>query len=98
MQRHRRSGAAQRVDDGAIFEFVEYIARLAGARKARETRAPRADTPGRDRHPEGGHRLHDGFDLETTAPQLEGERVEIRLELGAQRCIALGDEIRIERS
>ena len=45
VQRHRRRGARQAVDDGAVFELLEDVARLARAREAREARAARAHAP-----------------------------------------------------
>src|SRR5437868_2809513 len=41
------------MNGGAILQLVEQMARLAGAGKARKTRAASADAPGRDRNAEG---------------------------------------------
>ena len=49
-------GVARRqlLDDGAILDLVEDVARLAGAREAGKARAAGADAPGRDGDMEGG--------------------------------------------
>ena len=54
MRRAGRRQAGQLLDGRAILELVEYAARLAGAGKAGEARAARADAPGRDGDAEGG--------------------------------------------
>ena len=93
------SRAAQRVDDRAVFEFLEDVARLAGARKARETRAARADAPGRDRrHGSRPPRCVMGSIVRPRRCKLHAERIVVGLR--ARRAAARSapaNEIRIAR-
>ena len=82
VQRDGRRRAGQLVDDGAVAELVEDVARLAGAGEAREARAAGADAPGRHRDGEGGdpglHRL----DVDAAAVELRAERGVVLAERG----------------
>ena len=74
VQRDGRRRARQLLDDGAILDLVEDVARLAGAGKAREARAAGADAPGRDGDMEGRDLVADRIDRDAAAVELLAER------------------------
>ena len=90
MQRHGRRRARQLVDDRAVVELVEDVARLAGAGEAREARAAGADAPGRHGHVERRDLVADRVDRDAAPRELLAEvRVvgcRARALCGAGRC------------
>ena len=75
MQRDGGRGARQLLDDGAILDLVEDVARLAAAGKAREARAAGADAPGGDGDAERRDLVADRVDVDAAPVELLAERV-----------------------
>ena len=69
VQRDARRRAGQLMDDGAIVELVEDVARLADAGEAGEARAAGADAPGRHGDREGGGLGLDLVDVDVAAAE-----------------------------
>ena len=69
------------------------MARLAGAGKAREARAARADAPARHRDGEGHGVAHQRLGVEPAPRQLARERLEVLAMIGEPGPILIGDEI-----
>ncbi|MET4688785.1 hypothetical protein ABIA13_003230 [Sinorhizobium fredii] len=67
VQRDGRRRPRQLLDDAAIFELVEDVARLAQAGKAGKARAAGADSPGGNGDAIGGDLLLDGVDVDAAA-------------------------------
>ncbi len=80
----RRPG--QGLDDGAIGQLVEHVARLAGPGEAGEAGAAGAHTPGRDRHREGRDLVGQRRQIEAAPGQPLAERRVVR----GQLALALG--------
>ena len=82
------------MNDAAVLELVEHVARFARPRETRETGAAGADTPGRNRHRElgraGGHRL----DVDPAPSKLAAKRRIILSKRAFGLAILLGDKIR----
>ncbi len=82
------------MDDTAIVQLLEDVARLADAGEAGEARAAGPDAPGGDRDVEGSDLLRDAFDVDTAARELLAQRAVIGGKRLAQRLIMLGDHVR----
>src|SRR6185436_1417039 len=97
VQRHGGCRAGQLVDDAAIFQLLEDIARFAESRKAAEARAAGADAPGGNRNLETGHSLGDRIDVHAAARQLRAERGVVGRERGGLRLVSGRDVVRVAR-
>ena len=92
VQRDARRRAGQLMDDGAIVELVEDVARLADAGEAREARAAGADAPGRHGDRErGGLRLH-LVDVDVAAAEHVAERLVFALQRLERGLVLVADQ------
>ena len=80
VQRDARRRAGQLMDDGAVVELVEDIARLADAGKAGEARAARPNAPARDRDLERGGFCLNLVDLDSAPNKHLADRVVFALQ------------------
>ncbi len=94
MQRNGRRRSGQLMNDGAVVQLVEDAARLAGAGKAGEARATRADAPGGNSHEELLRPLSSSASISTPrASKICAERVVIGLESRRPLGIFLGNQM-----
>ncbi len=97
MQRDRGRGAGQAVNDRAVLELLEHIARLALARETRESSATGADAPRGNGYAKAGDGRGDGVDIDAATAQDRAECRVIGIEILRQLRIAVGDERSIAR-
>ena len=92
VQRDVGRDAHQAVDQVAVLDLLEHVARLAGPREAGEPRAAGGDAPRRDRHDERLRPRLDRADVETAAPELAPEMVVVVLQRLARAAPVIVDQ------
>src|SRR5437016_4207276 len=95
MQRDCGSGATQSIDDGAILELLEHIARLPLPGKAGEPCAASTNTPRRNSDREAGDGRRNFLDIDPTSVQGPCKRIVVRRKIGAVRRIRGGNDVRV---
>jgi hypothetical protein len=84
VERDGGGGGGEAVDDGAVVELVEDVARLTGAGEASKARAAGADAPGWDGNAERQDLGFDRFYVDAAAVELLAERLVVAPE--RRRC------------